>query len=87
MEPTSAQIYWGVKRKGSVRLCCRLVDAVFWTTGPCGNETHAGPGQVSEVLVTSVMVVVMVVVMPCASERRSGKYHQEEKCGEELFHE
>jgi len=33
------------------------------------------------------MVVVMVVVMPCASERRSGKYHQEEKCGEELFHE
>jgi hypothetical protein len=59
--------------------------AAFFLTGPHGDETHAGPGQVSGV---RVMVVVTVVVMSLGSERRAGKHYQdqEDRCCKNLFH-
>ena len=54
-------------------------------TEPNGDETHAGPGRVSRVMVM-VVVVTVVVILSCGSERRAGKHHQEERCCEKLLH-
>jgi len=58
---------------------------LFRTTEPNGDETHAGPGRVSRVMVM-VVVVTVVVILSCGSERRAGKHHQEERCCEKLLH-
>jgi hypothetical protein len=60
-------------------------DGIAHFTYLPGSRTALGPGSVLGAVVVVMVVVVMMV--PAGSERRTGKDHQQQGKGKNLFHE